>query len=101
MPDEAQTLVTPLIEPLPTVVDGLDEAQRRAVATTAGPVLLISGPGAGKTLTLAVAHFGSIVAEVQAQHFGVASPPPPTICKECDFRSYCVATGTIDAKVIA
>lgn len=49
----------------------------------------------------AVAHFDAVVAEVQAQHFDVVTPPPPTICKECDFRSYCVSIGTIDAKVIA
>lgn len=49
----------------------------------------------------AVAHFDAVVAEVQAQHFDVLLPPPRTICKECDFRSYCVSQGTIDAKVIA
>lgn len=49
----------------------------------------------------AVSHFDSVVAEVQAQHFDVVTPPPRTICKECDFRSYCVSIGTIDAKVIA
>lgn len=49
----------------------------------------------------AVAHFDAVVAEVQAQHFDVITPPPRTICKECDFRSYCVSIGTIDAKVIA
>jgi DNA helicase-2/ATP-dependent DNA helicase PcrA len=49
----------------------------------------------------AVAHFDSVVAEVQTQQFDVVTPPPRTICKECDFRSYCVAIGTIDAKVIA
>lgn len=48
-----------------------------------------------------VSHFDSVVAEVQAQHFEVVTPPPRTICKECDFRSYCVSIGTIDAKVIA
>ena len=40
------------IEPVASVVDRLDDAQRRAVAATEGPVLLIAGPGAGKTLTL-------------------------------------------------
>lgn len=49
----------------------------------------------------AVSHFDSVVAEVQAQRFDVVTPPPRTICKECDFRSYCVAIGTIDSKVIA
>ena len=49
----------------------------------------------------AVAHFDSVVAEVQAQHFDVVVPPDRTICKECDFRSFCISQGTIDAKVIA
>ena len=49
----------------------------------------------------AVAHFDAIVAEVQAQRFDVLQPPPATICKECDFRAYCAATGTIDVQVIA
>jgi DNA helicase-2/ATP-dependent DNA helicase PcrA len=49
----------------------------------------------------AVAHFDSVVAEVQAQHFDVVVPPDRTICKECDFRNFCISQGTIDAKVIA
>jgi DNA helicase-2/ATP-dependent DNA helicase PcrA len=52
-------------------------------------------------VTDAVAHFDAVVSEVLAQHFDVSRPPPTTVCMECDFRSYCVATGTIDAKVIA
>jgi DNA helicase-2/ATP-dependent DNA helicase PcrA len=48
----------------------------------------------------AVAHFDEVIAEVQAQHFDVDVAPPSTVCKECDFRSYCAAQGTIDAKVI-
>jgi superfamily I DNA/RNA helicase len=39
-------------EPMSAVVEGLDPAQAQAVAVTEGPVLLIAGPGAGKTLTL-------------------------------------------------
>lgn len=49
----------------------------------------------------AVAHFDAVVAEVQAQHFEVTTPPDRGICKECDFRSYCISQGTIDPKVIA
>jgi len=49
----------------------------------------------------AVAHFDAVVAEVQAQHFDVLRLPPRTVCRECDFRSYCVTQGTIDAKVTA
>jgi hypothetical protein len=49
----------------------------------------------------AIAHFDAVVVEVQAQHFDVLRPPPRTVCKECDFRSYCVSLGTIDAKATA
>lgn len=49
----------------------------------------------------AVAHFDAVVGAVQAQQFDVLRPPPRTVCKECDFRSYCVSQGTIDAKAIA
>lgn len=48
----------------------------------------------------AVAHFDMVVAEVQAQHFDVITPPDRAICKECDFRSYCISQGTIDRKAI-
>ena len=43
-------VVMPPIAPLQNVLEGLDEAQRRAVATTEGPVLLIAGPGRGEDL---------------------------------------------------
>jgi hypothetical protein len=46
----------------------------------------------------AVAHFDSVVAEVQAQHFDVLRPPPRTVCEDCDFRSYCVSVGTIEMR---
>ncbi len=32
--------------------DGLNEAQKRAVAATNGPLLIVAGPGTGKTLTI-------------------------------------------------
>lgn len=48
----------------------------------------------------AAAHFDSVVAEVQAQHFDVVRPPDRAVCKECDFRSYCISQGTIDAKAV-
>ncbi|MGH9070630.1 MAG: PD-(D/E)XK nuclease family protein, partial [Acidimicrobiales bacterium] len=49
----------------------------------------------------AVAHFDDVVTAVQAQRFEVPVPPDRRICKECDFRSYCISQGTIDAKSVA
>ncbi|WP_256788645.1 UvrD-helicase domain-containing protein [Frankia sp. AvcI1] len=42
----------------PSVLDGLDPDQRRAAAHPAGPLLVLAGPGTGKTRTLvhAIAH---------------------------------------------
>src|SRR2546423_2586448 len=48
----AEGKVQPVPPPLDLVLADLDDQQRRAVAATGGPVLLIAGPGAGKTLTL-------------------------------------------------
>ena len=45
---EGQMVVMPPIAPLQNVLEGLDEAQRRAVAATEGPVLLIAGPARGR-----------------------------------------------------
>jgi DNA helicase II / ATP-dependent DNA helicase PcrA len=49
----------------------------------------------------AVAHFDDVVEEVQAQRFDVVTPPDKGVCKECDFRCYCVSQGTISPKAIA
>ena len=46
-----QDYVDPL-PPLASILEDLNGPQREAVRTTKGPVLLIAGPGAGKTLTL-------------------------------------------------
>ncbi|MFI9379755.1 UvrD-helicase domain-containing protein [Kutzneria sp. NPDC052558] len=42
----------PLIDPEPSLLDGLDPDQRAAAAVAAGPLLIIAGPGTGKTRTL-------------------------------------------------
>ncbi|OGW46030.1 MAG: hypothetical protein A2078_11725 [Nitrospirae bacterium GWC2_57_9] len=34
------------------IFDGLNEAQQKAVTTTEGPLLVVAGPGTGKTLTI-------------------------------------------------
>jgi len=34
------------------ILDDLNESQKRAVTTTEGPVLIVAGPGTGKTLTI-------------------------------------------------
>ncbi len=48
----------------------------------------------------AVAHFDTVVAQIQSQEFAVPTPPDRLICKECDFRTYCISQGTIDARTI-
>ena len=42
----------PLIDPEPSLLDGLDPEQRAAAAVPSGPLLIIAGPGTGKTRTL-------------------------------------------------
>jgi len=34
------------------ILDGLNKSQRRAVTTTDGPLMIVAGPGTGKTLTI-------------------------------------------------
>ena len=42
----------PLIDPEPSLLNGLDPEQRAAAAVPSGPLLIIAGPGTGKTRTL-------------------------------------------------
>lgn len=40
-------------------------------------------------------HFDEVVGQIQAKQFQILMPPESAICKECDFRPYCAADGTI------
>ena len=52
-PHEADTAVClPLFDEPPSVLDGLDPSQRKAAEITHGPLLIMAGPGTGKTRTL-------------------------------------------------
>ena len=48
------------------IIDGLNDAQRQAVETIEGPVLVVAGPGTGKTHILA-ARIGKILTETDTQ----------------------------------
>ena len=60
-------------EPVATIAAGLDPAQAAAVSATEGPVLLIAGPGAGKTLTLVRRTLHILTA-------GLAAPEEVVLC---------------------
>ncbi|AHH97719.1 UvrD-helicase domain-containing protein [Kutzneria albida] len=51
-PEEPTPLPAPAPEPTGTLLDGLDPDQRAAAAVPGGPLLIIAGPGTGKTRTL-------------------------------------------------
>ncbi len=45
-------------------------------------------------------HFDNIVGEIQKNDFQVKNPPASNICKECDFRMYCVSQNTIKYRFV-
>lgn len=40
-------------------------------------------------------HFDEVVAKIEAKDFHVVTPPESGICKERDFRPFCLGNGTI------
>ena len=40
-------------------------------------------------------HFDEVVAKIEANDFRILTPPEPRICRECDFRPFCLGNGTI------
>lgn len=43
-------------------------------------------------------HFDEVVKSIRSEDYRVRSPPASTVCKECDFRTYCDGQGTIKFK---
>lgn len=57
----------------------LNGDQVEAITTTEGPVQLIAGPGAGKTLVLIL----------RTLYLLMTGSVRPKVCRQCDFRFYC------------
>lgn len=49
----------------------------------------------------AIKHFDSVVQKIQALDFDVKVVPEKSTCKECDFKNFCVAKGTLDRKAVS
>ena len=43
-------------------------------------------------------HFDQVVRSIRSEDYTVRAPPTSTVCKECDFRTYCDGQGTIKFK---
>ncbi len=41
-----------MVPPLTSILDGLNDSQKKAVTSIDGPLLIVAGPGTGKTLTI-------------------------------------------------
>ena len=61
-----------------------NDRQLEAIRATEGPVLIIAGPGSGKTFTLVE----RVVGRIEAKDFRIAERPA-RLCKECYMRFYC------------
>jgi CRISPR/Cas system-associated exonuclease Cas4 (RecB family) len=44
------------------------------------------------------AHFDQMVARILAEDFAVHQPPEARVCRECNFRAYCVGKGATRQK---
>src|SRR5947208_7598374 len=66
MPDPTYRLVGAAQAPVLAPV--LDEAQRRVVEHPGGPLLVLAGPGTGKTTTLVEAAVARVAAGVPVEH---------------------------------
>jgi len=51
-----------------------------------------------KDVADAAQHFEDVVRSIQREEFAVLEVPETKVCNECDFKSYCVSTGTIQLK---
>jgi DNA helicase-2/ATP-dependent DNA helicase PcrA len=56
---------------------------------------LMEFPVDDRNIKQAGEHFDQIVRSIRSEDFTVRSPPASTVCKECDFRTYCDGQGTI------
>jgi len=48
----------------------------------------------------AAGHFDEVVSKILAKDFTLYEPPDRHVCHDCDFRTYCIAQGTISNDVL-
>jgi DNA helicase II / ATP-dependent DNA helicase PcrA len=59
---------------------------------------LVEIPFNENDLNQAGEYFDSIITFIQNKEFKVKEAPKPKICRECDFKRYCIAEGIIKLK---